>query len=78
MDCANLFQRFPMPYVVWLYLVDIGGIVYKHCFVLLNILAFLQLYVDMTFGAGGHTKQILQRAPDARVICLDQDPTAHK
>jgi hypothetical protein len=28
MDCANLFQRFPMPYVVWLYLVDIGGIVH--------------------------------------------------
>ena len=31
----------------------------------------------MTFGAGGHTKSILQRAPDAKVICLDQDPTAY-
>ena len=33
------------------------------------------LYVDGTFGAGGHTRLILE-TPDARVIALDRDPTA--
>ncbi|XP_071121259.1 probable methyltransferase-like protein 15 homolog [Mytilus edulis] len=36
------------------------------------------IYVDMTFGAGGHSKAILQRAPEARIVCLDQDPKAHE
>lgn len=33
-------------------------------------------YIDMTFGAGGHTKRILQTAPDIKVIALDRDPDA--
>lgn len=34
--------------------------------------------IDMTFGAGGHTKQILDSIPDVKVICLDRDPVAYK
>lgn len=37
-----------------------------------------QTFIDMTFGAGGHTRKILEIAPNAKVICLDRDPTAHK
>lgn len=33
-------------------------------------------YIDMTFGAGGHTRRILQTAPDINVIALDRDPDA--
>lgn len=33
-------------------------------------------YIDMTFGAGGHTRRILQSAPDIKVIALDRDPDA--
>lgn len=31
----------------------------------------------MTFGAGGHTKAILEENPKARVVCLDRDPLAY-
>lgn len=37
-----------------------------------------ELFLDMTFGAGGHTKEILKVAPDAKIIALDRDPTAHE
>jgi 16S rRNA (cytosine1402-N4)-methyltransferase len=33
-------------------------------------------YVDATFGAGGHTRAILDRAPASRVIAIDTDPAA--
>lgn len=33
--------------------------------------------VDMTFGAGGHTKQILDAVPNIKMICLDRDPVAY-
>src|SRR5215472_7192430 len=36
----------------------------------------LATFVDATFGAGGHTKEILARRPGARVIALDADPAA--
>lgn len=35
------------------------------------------LFLDMTFGAGGHTTRILESNPKVRVIGLDRDPTAH-
>lgn len=35
-----------------------------------------QLYIDMTFGAGGHTEQLLNSAPNLRVFALDRDPIA--
>lgn len=37
-----------------------------------------QIFIDMTFGAGGHTKKILESAPNVKVIALDRDPDALK
>lgn len=31
----------------------------------------------MTFGAGGHTKAILEENPEAQVVGLDRDPLAY-
>lgn len=33
-------------------------------------------FLDMTFGAGGHTERILQENDKTVVYCLDRDPTA--
>ncbi|XP_032919058.1 12S rRNA N4-methylcytidine (m4C) methyltransferase isoform X2 [Catharus ustulatus] len=37
-----------------------------------------QLFLDMTFGAGGHTTALLEKASDITVYALDRDPTAYK
>ncbi|NXE45157.1 MET15 protein, partial [Casuarius casuarius] len=37
-----------------------------------------QCFLDMTFGAGGHTTALLQKASDITVYALDRDPTAYK
>lgn len=34
------------------------------------------VYVDATFGSGGHTREILRRLGDGKVIGFDQDPDA--
>lgn len=36
-----------------------------------------KVFVDMTYGAGGHTQEILKSADDVRVFALDRDPYAH-
>ncbi|XP_041053546.1 probable methyltransferase-like protein 15 isoform X1 [Carcharodon carcharias] len=36
-----------------------------------------QIFLDMTFGAGGHTKMILSQASDISVFALDRDPIAY-
>ncbi|NXU73629.1 MET15 protein, partial [Oreotrochilus melanogaster] len=37
-----------------------------------------QIFLDMTFGAGGHTRALLEKAKDITVYALDRDPTAYK
>ncbi|XP_063145613.1 12S rRNA N4-methylcytidine (m4C) methyltransferase [Candoia aspera] len=37
-----------------------------------------QHILDMTFGAGGHTKAILRKAKDIKIYALDRDPTAYE
>ncbi|EMP28107.1 Putative methyltransferase-like protein 15 [Chelonia mydas] len=34
--------------------------------------------LDMTFGAGGHTKALLQKVTDITIYALDRDPAAYK
>ena len=36
------------------------------------------IYVDVTFGSGGHTKAILESNPDCKVIAIDWDKNAIK
>ncbi|KFQ94194.1 putative methyltransferase-like 15, partial [Nipponia nippon] len=37
-----------------------------------------QRFLDMTFGAGGHTTALLEKADDITIYALDRDPTAYK
>ncbi|XP_061212558.1 12S rRNA N4-methylcytidine (m4C) methyltransferase isoform X3 [Neopsephotus bourkii] len=36
-----------------------------------------QHFLDMTFGAGGHTKALLEKASNITIYALDRDPTAY-
>lgn len=36
-----------------------------------------KLIIDMTFGAGGHTRRFLEKSKTLKIICLDRDPLAY-
>ncbi|XP_021933805.1 probable methyltransferase-like protein 15 homolog isoform X2 [Zootermopsis nevadensis] len=36
-----------------------------------------QIFIDMTFGAGGHSQCILESAPDIKLFVLDRDPVSY-
>ncbi|XP_015584994.1 probable methyltransferase-like protein 15 homolog [Cephus cinctus] len=36
-----------------------------------------ETFVDMTFGAGGHTTKLLESAQDIKIFALDRDPVAY-
>ena len=38
---------------------------------------FAQVFVDMTFGAGGHTRALLKQGSDTHVYTLDRDSAAY-
>ncbi|XP_030906326.2 12S rRNA N4-methylcytidine (m4C) methyltransferase isoform X2 [Melopsittacus undulatus] len=42
-----------------------------------NSPAILQHFLDMTFGAGGHTTALLEKASNITIYALDRDPTAY-
>lgn len=37
-----------------------------------------KIFVDMTFGAGGHSTKILEVSDDVKIFALDRDPVAYK
>ncbi|KAI1295654.1 12S rRNA N4-methylcytidine (m4C) methyltransferase [Halotydeus destructor] len=37
-----------------------------------------EVFLDMTFGGGGHTKHLLATGKDIRVLAVDRDPSAFK
>ena len=43
-----------------------------------TLLFVFQTILDMTFGAGGHTKALLDHLPDCQILALDRDPYAYQ
>jgi len=43
-----------------------------------KLLSYDGVFLDMTFGAGGHTRMILQNCSNSKILCLDRDPLAHQ
>lgn len=37
-----------------------------------------KIYIDMTFGAGGHATKLLEHSPDIKIFALDRDLLAYK
>ncbi|PKU40000.1 methyltransferasehypothetical protein [Limosa lapponica baueri] len=43
-----------------------------------EVIERIKRFLDMTFGAGGHTRALLEKASDIMIYALDRDPTAYK
>jgi 16S rRNA C1402 N4-methylase RsmH len=50
---------------------------YNKTFTIIYYLLFQRL-LDMTFGAGGHTKALLESGQGYHIYTLDRDPLAYK
>lgn len=56
----------------------------QHTPVMVNeVVRFLEpakesVFIDMTFGAGGHTKNLLNKSTKIKLLCLDRDPVAYE
>ncbi|XP_018398564.1 PREDICTED: probable methyltransferase-like protein 15 homolog [Cyphomyrmex costatus] len=37
-----------------------------------------KVYIDMTFGAGGHAIKLLEHSPDIKIFALDRDPLSYE
>ncbi|KAL0123755.1 hypothetical protein PUN28_005925 [Cardiocondyla obscurior] len=37
-----------------------------------------KVYIDMTFGAGGHATKLLEHSPNIKIFALDRDPSAYE
>ncbi|KYQ58887.1 putative S-adenosyl-L-methionine-dependent methyltransferase CG14683 [Trachymyrmex zeteki] len=37
-----------------------------------------KMYIDMTFGAGGHATKLLEHLPDIKIFALDRDPLGYE
>ena len=42
-----------------------------------SLVHILQTILDMTFGAGGHSKALLSSLPECKILALDRDPAAY-
>lgn len=73
--CHNLLLRRPLTTEVCKY-ADHVPVMLNESIKHLNILDN-EVYIDMTFGAGGHSRKILESA-DCQLITLDRDPVAYE
>lgn len=48
------------------------------CYEVMVFFSVFQCFLDMTFGAGGHSTALLEKASNITIYALDRDPTAYK
>lgn len=48
------------------------------CYEVMVFSSVFQRFLDMTFGAGGHSTALLEKASNITIYALDRDPMAYK